>query len=372
MADLIIADPVPDDVRATLAAHFSLFSLRAAGMDARELPERARSSRFILSGSDSQGNLTIDSALIEQLPRLELIANFGVGYDRIDTTAAKARGVVVTNTPSAHDDEVADFAVGLLIATLREIPQADAYVRAGKWLEGPYPLSRGTLRGRKLGIVGLGSIGSAFALRAASFGVSIAYHNRKSRPDVHYDYYGSIEELSEAVDTMVVTVPGGDSTRHLINDATLQRLGPSGVLINLSRGSVVDERALITALSERRILAAGLDVYSSEPRVAPELMTLRNVVLQPHIASASVHTRAAMWRIAVDNLLAWRSGRGPISPVPETPWPPRQFTTCNPASASTEEIDHERHTSAEYCKRPDRPAVRLDREEARERSASTS
>ncbi|MBN9530048.1 MAG: 2-hydroxyacid dehydrogenase [Alphaproteobacteria bacterium] len=264
----------------------------------------------------------VDADLIARLPALEIVSNFGVGYDGVDTAACAAAGVVVTNTPDELTDEVADLALGLLLATVRELPQADRYVRAGRWLERPYPLTA-TLRGRRLGILGLGRIGRAIAGRAAAFGLAIAYHGRSRQPDVPYDYHETPADLARAVDILMVVAPGGAGTRHIVNAEVLEALGPDGVLINVARGSLVDETALITALEAGTIRAAGLDVFADEPRVPERLIARDNVVLLPHVGSASVHTRNAMAQLVVDNLMSWFDGRGPLTPVPETPVPRR-------------------------------------------------
>ncbi len=260
----------------------------------------------------------VEASLLQWLPRLEIISSFGVGYDNVDVAEAARRGIVVTNTPGVLDEEVADLAVGLLIATLRQIPQADRYVREGHWLAAPFPLSS-TLRGRTIGIVGLGRIGKAIARRLDGFGVTISYHGRSRQPDVIYEYHPSLISLAEATDVLMIVTPGGANTKHLVNAKVLKALGPSGVVINVSRGSVVDEVALIEALRSGTILGAGLDVYEDEPHVPAELMAMERVVLLPHIASASVRTRDAMGQLLVDNLLSWFAGEGPLTPVPETP-----------------------------------------------------
>jgi lactate dehydrogenase-like 2-hydroxyacid dehydrogenase len=259
----------------------------------------------------------IDGAWFDRLPALEIVANFGVGYDNIDARAAAARGIVVTNTPGVLDEEVADLALGLLLATLRRIPQADRYVRDGKWQNGPFPLSP-TLRGRRIGILGLGAIGKAVARRLEAFDVPIAYHGRSRQVNVAYDYHPTPAALATANDVLIAVVPGGAATKHLIDAEVLAALGPDGVLINVARGSVVDQDALIKALQDGSILSAGLDVYEDEPHVPEALRNLPNVVLLPHIGSASEHTRAAMGQLVVDNLTAWFSTGRAISPVPET------------------------------------------------------
>ncbi|HEV2567041.1 MAG TPA: 2-hydroxyacid dehydrogenase [Microvirga sp.] len=261
----------------------------------------------------------VDATLLDRLPNAEIVSSFGVGYDNVDAAEAARRSIVVTNTPGVLDDEVADLTLGLLLATLRKIPQADRYLRDGKWLQAPFPLSA-TLRDRKVGIVGLGRIGKAIAKRLSGFDVSIAYHGRTRQEDVAYSYHPTVTGLAEACDVLIVITPGGASTRHLINAEVLKALGPNGVLINVARGTVVDEEALIEALKSGTILSAGLDVYEDEPRVPQELIDLEHVVLLPHIASASVHTRNAMGKLVADNLISWFDGKGPLTPVAETPW----------------------------------------------------
>jgi lactate dehydrogenase-like 2-hydroxyacid dehydrogenase len=259
----------------------------------------------------------IEDALLARLPALEIVASFGVGYDNVDVGAAAARGVIVTNTPGVLDEEVADLTVGLLLATLRRIPQADRFLRDGRWLEGAFPLSP-TLRGRRIGILGLGSIGKAVARRLAAFDVAIAYHGRSRQAGVDYPYHATPERLAAACDVLIAIVPGGAGTQHLVDERVLAALGPDGVFVNVSRGSVTDEPALIAALQAGTILAAGLDVYADEPHVPQTLIDLPNVVLLPHIGSASVQTRAAMGRLLIDNLTGWFADRRPATPVPET------------------------------------------------------
>ncbi len=266
------------------------------------------------------GPLRIDGDFMERLPKLEIVSNFGVGYDAIDAHAAAERGIVVTNTPDVLTEEVADIAVGLLLCVVRQLPQAERHLRAGKWLAGAYPLTA-TLRGRRIGILGLGRIGKAVALRLEAFGVTIAYHGRNRQPDVPYRYYPSLMAMAEDVDTLVSVAPGGASTRHLIGAEVLKALGPEGIVVNVGRGSVVDERALIEALGSGTILSAGLDVFEDEPRVPAELIAMDHIVLLPHVGSASHHTREAMGQLQVDNLVSWFAGKGPVTPVAETPWP---------------------------------------------------
>jgi lactate dehydrogenase-like 2-hydroxyacid dehydrogenase len=264
--------------------------------------------------------LPIDDALLARLPKLDIISSFGVGYDHIDAVAAAKRGIVVTHTPDVLTEEVADTAIGLLLCTVRELPQGERHLRAGKWLKANYPLSRATLRNRTVGLVGMGRIGVAIARRLEAFGVPIVYHTRRPRPELAYRHYRQLIDMAYAIDTLIVIVPGGPATRNMIDAKVLEALGPDGILINVARGSVVDEGALIVALRERKIMAAGLDVFVKEPEVPEELLTMENVVLLPHLGSASVFTREKMDQLLVDNIRAWAAGQPPLTPVPETPW----------------------------------------------------
>ena len=266
----------------------------------------------------------VDGAFMQRFPKLEQISSFGVGYDHIDAKWAGQHGIVVTNTPDVLNEEVADTALGLLLCTVREFPQADRYLRAGKWPSGGYPLSKATLRDRTVGIVGMGRIGKAIARRLEAFGVPVVYHSRNPQPGVTYKYYPKLVDMAREVDTLMVIVPGGAATQNLINAEVLKALGPRGIVINMARGSVVDEKALIEALKNRTIFSAGLDVFVNEPHVPQELIEMDHVVLLPHLGSASEATRQAMDQLVVDNLLAWAAGKPPLTPVPETPYPPKR------------------------------------------------
>ncbi|MDB5673584.1 MAG: dehydrogenase, partial [Sphingomonas bacterium] len=273
--DILMIAPMPIGVIDALDDAFTLHRLwREADKDRflRETGPRIRG----LAASTLAGPLTGD--VLDRLPALEVIANFGVGYDNVDAVEAARRGVVVTNTPGVLDDEVADLTIGLLLATIRQIPQAEQHVRQGRWLDGPFPLSP-TLRGRRIGIVGMGQIGQAIARRLEGFGVGIAYHSRRPADDVTYDFHPTLLGLAEASDTLIVIVPGTPATHHMIDMPVLQALGRDGVLINVSRGSVVDQDALIAALASGTILSAGLDVYADEPRVPQQLIDMPQVVL---------------------------------------------------------------------------------------------
>jgi lactate dehydrogenase-like 2-hydroxyacid dehydrogenase len=263
-------------------------------------------------------NQKVDASFMARFPRLEIVASFGVGYDHVDAKWAGAHGIIVTNTPDVLNEEVADTALGLILCTVREFSRAERYLRAGKWEQQPYPLSAATLRNRTVGMVGMGRIGKAIARRLDAFGVPLAYHARRVQADVPYKYYPSLLAMAHDVDILVAIVPGGADTRNLIDAQVLEALGPDGILINMARGSVVDEEALIAALAQKKIFAAGLDVYAHEPKVPPALMAMENVVLFPHLGSSSVYTRAAMDQLVVDNLRSWAAGKGPLTPVAET------------------------------------------------------
>jgi len=268
----------------------------------------------------------IPGSLMQRFPNLEIVSSFGVGYDHMDVKWAVAHNVVLTNTPDVLTEEVADTALGLLLCTVREFPQAERFLRAGKWLERGYPLTKATLRNRTVGMVGMGAIGQAIARRLDAFGVPVVYHTRKPRRDVSYLHCPSLIEMARAVDILMVIVPGGAGTANLINAEVLDALGPDGILINMARGSVVDEPALIQALQQKRIMAAGLDVFAKEPDVPHELISMDNVVLFPHLGSASVYTREKMDQLMVDNIAAWAAGKPPLTPVAETPW--RSWNKC--------------------------------------------
>jgi lactate dehydrogenase-like 2-hydroxyacid dehydrogenase len=262
----------------------------------------------------------LTDAFMSRFPKLEIVSSFGVGYDHVDAKWAGAHGITVTNTPEVLTEEVADTALGLLLCTVRELPQAERYLRAGKWPEKGYHLTRATLRNRTVGMVGMGAIGQAIARRLDAFRVPVVYHTRSKRAELPYRHYASLLDMARDVDTLMVIVPGGAATANMINAQVLDALGANGVVINMARGSVVDEPALIQALKDKRIMAAGLDVFAQEPQVPAELIAMDNVVLLPHVGSASVFTRDKMDQLVVDNIAAWVAGKPPLTPVAETPW----------------------------------------------------
>ena len=315
LPDLLLPRAMRPEVMEALAARFRLHRLDAAADPGGLLDAVGPRIRGIAAAAHGP----IGGRLFDRLPRLEIVASFGVGYDTIDAREAGRRGIVVTNTPDVLTDEVADLAVGLLLAAVRRIPQADRYLRAGRWPEASFPLTA-TLRERRVGILGLGRIGRAIARRLEGFGVGIAYHGRRPQPDAPYAYHDTLIGLARACDVLMVVAPGGPDTRGVVDAAVLDALGPEGVLVNVARGSLVDEDALVAALRDGRIHAAGLDVFAREPHVPDALLALEGAVLLPHVGSGSHHTRRAMGRLVVDNLVGWFSGKGPVTPVPETPW----------------------------------------------------
>ncbi|MEN9617782.1 MAG: Glyoxylate/hydroxypyruvate reductase [Pseudomonadota bacterium] len=262
------------------------------------------------------GAAVVDKKLLSMLPNVKLIAICGVGYDGVDVVAAKEKGIVVTHTPGVLTDDVADLALGLMLSIGRRIPQADRFVRNGDWVNDTFPMTR-KVTGARLGVVGMGRIGRAIAKRAAAFDMRIAYTGREAKADVPYTFYKTATALAAEVDYLVVAVPGGDSTKNLIGASVLQALGPKGYLINVARGSVVDQPVLVQALKGKAIAGAALDVFWDEPIVDPELRRLSNVVLTPHIASATDETRQAMAALTLDNLQAFYERRALPTPVPE-------------------------------------------------------
>ena len=270
-----------------------------------------------IRGIAASGESKVSAALIAQLPALEIISVMGVGYDGIDVAAAKARGIQVTHTPNVLNDDVADLAIGLMLCAARQLPAADRYVRAGDWAaKGPMPLAR-KMSGARLGLVGMGRIGQAIAHRAAAFGMSIAYTARNARAGLPYRYLPTAAALAAESDFLVVITPGGAGTRKMIDAEVLAALGSKGILVNVARGSVVDEAALIDALEHGVIAGAGLDVFENEPHVPARLLALPHVVLVPHIGSATGQTRQAMADLAAANLAAHFAGQALLSPVPE-------------------------------------------------------
>lgn len=265
------------------------------------------------------GDSVVTAELLARLPALEIISVMGVGYDGIDAAAAAARGVMVTHTPDVLNDDVADLAIGLMLSVARQLPAADRHVREGHWPTGPMPLAR-KMSGARLGLVGMGRIGQAIAKRAEAFGMPIGYTARSAKPGLPYSYFLTPAALAAQSDFLVLITPGGAATRGLVDAEVLRALGQGagrGFLINVARGSVVDEPALIAALEQGVIAGAALDVFADEPQVPERLRALPQVVLAPHIGSATTATRQAMADLAAENLRAHFSGQRPPTPVPE-------------------------------------------------------
>jgi lactate dehydrogenase-like 2-hydroxyacid dehydrogenase len=335
MFEVLMPAPMMPMIAEGIASRFPLHRLWEAADREAAMEQLSARIRAMAAGGT---HALVDATLMKRFPNLEIVASFGVGYDHVDAKWAAEHGIIVTNTPDVLNEEVADTAMGLLLSTVRQLPQADRYVRSGQWEQKNFPLTA-TLRGRTLGIIGLGRIGRAIARRAEAFGLPIAYHSRRPQPGVPYLYYPRLRDLAEAVDILLVMTPGGAQTTHLVDAAVLEALGPQGILINVSRGSVVDEVALIEALQSGKILTAGLDVYADEPRVPRALLEMDHVVLFPHVGSATQHTRDAMGQLVIDNLIAYADGKGPITPVAETPWP-----ATRQAAAAINRVSHSRGT----------------------------
>ncbi|MGH6620526.1 MAG: 2-hydroxyacid dehydrogenase [Alphaproteobacteria bacterium] len=310
--ELLLVSPLPRRVTEALKDDFVLHDYYRAKDKPAMLNEVGGRVRGYISFASAGG---ADAALMDATPKVEIIANWGVGYDRVDAAAAKQRDIVVTNTPDVLTDCCADLAVALILAVARRVAEGDRYVRAGNWPKlGNLALAT-RVNGSRLGIVGLGRIGKAAAKRAEAFDMKIAYYGRRKQKDVPYGYYDDAVKLAKDSDFLLLTCPGGPETHHLVNAAVLNAVGPEGFLINVARGSVVDEDALVAALKEKRIAGAALDVFAKEPQVPAALMTMDNVVLQPHQSSATTATRRAMDDLVVENLRLHFAGKPVRTPV---------------------------------------------------------
>src|SRR5499433_2587107 len=275
-ADVLLIGPPKPVIVNGLSGAFNLVKFSDAKDRDKFFAERAPRVRGMAVAATEE---RVDGPFMSRFPRLEIISSFGVGYDHVDAAWAGAHGITVTNTPDVLTEEVADTALGLLLCTAREFPQAERYLRAGKWPQKNYPLSKATLRDRTVGMVGMGRIGQAIARRLAAMQVSVVYHSRRPAAGVPYRHYPKLIDMARDVSILLVITPGGPETRNLINAEVLEALGPDGILINMARGSVVDEEALIKALKDKTIMSAGLDVYVREPEVPAELMAMDKVVL---------------------------------------------------------------------------------------------
>lgn len=314
--DLLVMANLGNYVMERLDANFRTHKLFEANNPDQFIADIGSKIRGIAAGSHK----AVDVALMDKLPNLEIVSNFGVGYDNVDAKSAGTRGVIVTNTPDVLSDEVADTAIGLMINAVRELPQAEQFLRAGNWPNGEYPLTTNTLRGKRVGIAGLGRIGKAIAARAQAFGLSVAYFGRTNQ-NIEFDYYDNLVSLAKNVDILISVLPGGAATNKAVSAEVFTALGSQGTFVNIGRGSAVDELAMIEALKNGTIQSAGLDVFENEPNVPEALMALPNAVLLPHVGSASVHTRNAMGQLVVDNLTNWFENGKPVTPVAETPFP---------------------------------------------------
>jgi lactate dehydrogenase-like 2-hydroxyacid dehydrogenase len=302
--EIIITGKGHAGTQATLQEQFTCHKLFEATDKNSFLKEHGPRVR----GLATFGPMPVDGKLMDALPKLEIISNFGVGVDAINLDDAKKRGIIVTNTPDVLNECVADTAIALVLCTLRKLPQSEAYLRAGGWAgKGPYPLTT-SLGGKTLGILGLGRIGEAIAKRAVAMGMKIRYHNRRKK-DVAYPYDADPVTLAKNSDILMVVTPGGPETQNLVGAKVLDALGPRKYVVNIARGSVIDEPVLLRYLQENRIAGAGLDVFVDEPRVPPEFFKLDNAVLFPHVGSATVETRKAMGDLQIENLRLHFSGK---------------------------------------------------------------
>ena len=298
--ELLQTQKLLDTCEAGLAERYTVHKLHEAADREAFLSEVGPRIRAIAGGN-------VDAALMDRLPKLEIIANMGVGYDSIDTDAAKARDIRVTNTPDVLNDAVAEIAIALMMAVSRQVPQADRFVREGRWEQEQYPFTT-ELRGKTVGILGLGRIGKEIAARAQALKMRIVYHGRHRQPTEPHIYYDNLEEMARDSDWLVIVAPGSASTRGIVSRKVLEALGPEGRLVNVARGSLIDEQAMIELLESGGLGGAGLDVFADEPHVPERLRQLDNVVLTPHYASATRTTRDAMGALVLKNLEAWFSG----------------------------------------------------------------
>ena len=310
---ILLYGPMSGEVRERLAQHFVI----------REWPGSEHAEPFLaehapsIAGVATGGDIGLPNEIIDALPALRIIAGYGVGYERIDAGHAAERGILVTHTPDVLNDEVSNTTIALLLAVTRRIVAYDRYAREGRWArEGSPPLAHG-IAGKRVGMVGLGRIGMTIAQKLGVFGCEVVYHSRNRRDDVSFQHYPDLIAMAGGCDILIVITPGGAATRHLVDRPVIDALGPKGTFINVGRGSVVDERELVAALAEGRLGAAGLDVFEDEPNIPPELISMDNVVLLPHVGSATVETRSAMAGLVIDNLVSFFENGKAITPVPE-------------------------------------------------------
>jgi lactate dehydrogenase-like 2-hydroxyacid dehydrogenase len=308
--EILTLGPLSAPLTATLEQTYTVHHLWRA-------PDRAALLAAVgprIRAAATTGHIPCPPALLDALPNLRLLASFGVGYDAIDVPLVTSRGVTLTNTPDVLNDAVAEITIGMMIALAREILPADRHVREGRWPSGNYPLTA-QLTGSRVGILGLGRIGKRIADLCAGFRMEIAYHGRREQPDQPYRYYGDLVEMAGAVDWLVLIAPSTPETVGLVNRRVLEALGPRGRLVNVARGNLVDEAALVDLLVSGRLGGAALDVFVDEPRVPDALFGLKNVVLQPHQGSATHVTRRAMGDVVARNIAAFFAGEPLLSPV---------------------------------------------------------
>jgi lactate dehydrogenase-like 2-hydroxyacid dehydrogenase len=309
--DILSLGVFPDATMKTLAELFNLHHFTVWPLPPDALPPELK---LRIRGLATEVNRGAPRELIAMLPNLEVISCFGIGVDKVDLAAARERKIPVTNTPGVLGDECADLAIGLMLASARQIVYADHFVRSGEWAKGPIRLGR-SVKNKTMGVVGLGGIGRAIADRAVGFKMEVLYHGPRRKPDAPYEYVPELIELARRSDYLMVACTGGPQTRHLVSAAVIDALGPEGTLVNVARGTVVDEAALIAALHEKRLGWAALDVYEGGTVVPKALLELPNVILQPHQGSATVETRGAIGQLMIDNLLAHFAGKPLLTPV---------------------------------------------------------
>ncbi|KAK9060491.1 hypothetical protein SSX86_021195 [Deinandra increscens subsp. villosa] len=307
---VLMTFPMSSYLEQELDKRFNLFRMWNFPQKTDFLKENSGSIRAVVGNA----NVGADCELIDSLPHLEIVSSFSVGLDKVDLGRCKEKGIRVTNTPDVLTEDVADLAIGLILATLRGICECDRYVRSGLWKKGDFKLTT-KFSGKKVGIIGLGRIGTAIAKRAEAFNCPISYYSRSEKPDSKYKYFPSVVELASDCDILIVACPLTEATRHIINREVINALGPKGYLINIGRGPHVDEPELVSALVEGRLAGAGLDVFEHEPHVPEELFRLDNVVLLPHVGSGTVETRNAMADLVVGNLEAHFSKKPLLTPV---------------------------------------------------------
>ena len=310
-ADILITAPLPPFLYEPLKAAYRCHDYHQAADKPALLAAEGGSIRGLVQG----GGTVTATTLLDALPKLEIISVFGVGYDGVPTAYCRQRGIKVTNTPDVLTDDVADVALALVLMTGRGFVRLNRFVHAGDW-ENKSPELTTKLAGRKVGILGLGRIGKAIAERVSAMGMKVAYTGRRPQ-DVRYEYIADLKALAAAVDFLIVACPGGEATRNIVNDGVLAALGNKGTLINIARGSIVDEPALVAALKAGTIKAAGLDVFADEPHIPAAMMTMDNVVLLPHVGSATRETRQAMGDLCKANLDAWFADKKVLTLIPE-------------------------------------------------------